>query len=106
MRAMVDTGGISVGSAPAAVTRQTLDRAPKVLLHDHLDGGLRPATVIELAREQGYTALPTADAHDLGRWFTATAAPGSLALYLRGFAHTIGVMQTPEAIERIAFEFG
>lgn len=83
---------------------ETLRAAPKVLLHDHLDGGLRPATVIELARDQGYAGLPTADPAELARWFHASAASGSLALYLRGFAHTIGVMQTKEAIERVAFE--
>ncbi len=83
---------------------ETLRAAPKVLLHDHLDGGLRPATVIELAKDQGYTGLPTADPAELARWFHASAASGSLALYLRGFAHTIGVMQTAEAIERVAFE--
>ena len=83
---------------------ETLRAAPKVLLHDHLDGGLRAGTVIELAREQGYTGLPTSDPAELGRWFHASAASGSLALYLRGFAHTIGVMQTAEAIERVAFE--
>ncbi|HYK97293.1 MAG TPA: adenosine deaminase [Candidatus Acidoferrales bacterium] len=85
---------------------ETLRAAPKVLLHDHLDGGLRPATVVELAREQGYAKLPTVDPDELARWFHASAASGSLALYLRGFAHTIAVMQTPEAIERVAFECG
>ena len=85
---------------------ETLRAAPKVLLHDHLDGGLRPATVIDLAREQGYTKLPTLDAAELARWFHASAASGSLALYLRGFAHTIAVMQTPDAIERVAYESG
>lgn len=83
---------------------ETLRAAPKVLLHDHLDGGLRPSTVIELARDQGYAGLPTTDPRELGRWFHASAASGSLALYLRGFAHTIGVMQTSEAIERVAYE--
>ena len=85
---------------------ETLRAAPKVLLHDHLDGGLRPVTVVELAREQGYAKLPTVDPDELARWFHASAASGSLALYLRGFAHTIAVMQTPEAIERVAFECG
>ena len=85
---------------------ETLRAAPKVLLHDHLDGGLRPATVIELARDLRYTGLPTTDAGELARWFHASAASGSLALYLRGFAHTIAVMQTSEAIERVAYECG
>lgn len=80
--------------------------APKVLLHDHLDGGLRPATIVELAKEQNYAGLPTIDAAELGRWFHASAASGSLPLYLRGFAHTIAVLQTPEAVERVAYECG
>jgi adenosine deaminase len=85
---------------------EVLRRAPKVLLHDHLDGGLRPATVVELARDVGYTALPTRDADELGRWFHASAASGSLPLYLRGFAHTIAVLQTSDALERVAYECG
>jgi len=85
---------------------ETLRSAPKVLLHDHLDGGLRPATVVELARDQGYMGLPTTDSNELGRWFHASAASGSLSLYLRGFAHTIAVMQTEEALERVAYECG
>ena len=85
---------------------ETLRAAPKVLLHDHLDGGLRPATILELARDQKYPGLPTIDPTELARWFHASAASGSLALYLRGFAHTIGVMQTQEAIERVAYECG
>jgi adenosine deaminase len=85
---------------------ETLRAAPKVLLHDHLDGGLRPATVIELARDLRYTGLPTTDEKELARWFHASAASGSLALYLRGFAHTIAVLQTSEAIERVAYECG
>ncbi|HEV8229304.1 MAG TPA: adenosine deaminase, partial [Candidatus Limnocylindria bacterium] len=85
---------------------ETLRAVPKVMLHDHLDGGLRPATVVELARELGYPSLPTSDPIELARWFHASAASGSLSLYLRGFAHTIAVMQTVEAIERVAFECG
>ena len=85
---------------------ETLRSAPKVLLHDHLDGGLRPATVVELARDQHYAGLPTTDATELGRWFHASAASGSLSLYLRGFAHTIAVMQSEEALERVAYECG
>ena len=85
---------------------ETLRAAPKVLLHDHLDGGLRPATIVELARDVRYAGLPTMDPADLARWFHASAASGSLPLYLRGFAHTIAVMQTAEAIERVAYECG
>jgi len=88
------------------VPLETLRAAPKVLLHDHLDGGLRPATIVELASDIGYPGLPTSDPGELARWFHASAASGSLSLYLRGFAHTIAVMQTPEALERVAYECG
>jgi len=87
--------------------RPTVDQlrgAPKVLLHDHLDGGLRPTTVIELARETGYDALPTTDAAELGAWFTEGAARQDLVLYLETFAHTVGVMQTKDALIRVAQE--
>ena len=77
---------------------------PKALLHDHLDGGLRPQTVVELAKDQGYIGLPTTDASDLARWFHRGAQRGSLPLYLEGFSHTCGVMQTAEALERVAYE--
>jgi adenosine deaminase len=79
-------------------------RAPKVLLHDHLDGGVRPATVIELAQEFGYTKLPTTDVDDLSTWFNRGAKRNDLVLYLETFAHTVGVMQHREAIERVAAE--
>jgi len=82
----------------------TIRRAPKVLLHDHLDGGLRPATVVDLAAETGYTDLPTTDVAELGRWFTRGADRKSLELYLETFAHTVGVMQTKDALERVAAE--
>jgi len=86
-----------------------LDRAvvqslPKVLLHEHLDGVPRPQTVIELAHSTGYTDLPTSDAEALGKWFHQGANQGSLAKYLEGFKHTIAVMQTEEALERVAYE--
>jgi adenosine deaminase len=77
---------------------------PKVLLHEHLDGVLRPQTVIGLARDAGYTDLPQADAEQLAKWFTQGANQGSLGKYLEGFKHTIAVMQTEEAIERVAYE--
>ena len=82
----------------------TLSRAPKVLLHDHLDGGLRPATIVELAAETGYDALPTTDVAELSAWFYESANSGSLERYLETFAHTVGVMQTPEALARVAAE--
>ncbi|MDN5766771.1 MAG: adenosine deaminase [Humibacillus sp.] len=78
--------------------------APKVLLHDHLDGGLRPATVVELATEFGYRDLPVADAEGLGRWFRDSADSGSLPRYLETFDHTIAVMQRVEGLFRIASE--
>jgi adenosine deaminase len=77
---------------------------PKVLLHDHLDGGLRPQTIVELAKDQHYNGLPTTDPGDLAKWFHLGAQQGSLPLYLKGFAHTCGVMQTDEALERVAYE--
>src|SRR5674476_1440885 len=82
----------------------TILRAPKVLLHDHLDGGLRPETVIDLAREAGYTALPTQDPAELQAWFTRGADRKSLELYLEGFAHTVALMQTRAALERASAE--
>lgn len=80
-------------------------RLPKVLLHEHLDGGLRPATVIELSKEVGYSGLPTEDPTDLAAWFHRGAQRGNLVEYLEGFAHTIAVMQTKEGLERVAYEF-
>jgi len=87
-----------------SLTDTLLRRAPKVLLHDHLDGGLRPATVVELAAETGYGALPTTDVEGLGRWFVEAASSGSLEDYLETFAHTVGVMQTRGALVRVAAE--
>jgi adenosine deaminase len=77
--------------------------APKALLHDHLDGGLRPSTIVELAEQVGHR-LPANDAEALGAWFVAAANSGSLERYLETFAHTVAVMQTPEALHRVAKE--
>ena len=77
---------------------------PKVLLHDHLDGGLRPQTVIDLADEAGYTGLPSRDPRELGAVLAAGANQGHLNLYLDAFRHTVGVMQTPDALRRVARE--
>ena len=85
-------------------TIETLRLAPKVLLHDHLDGGLRPTTIIDLARQSGYRDLPTDDPVQLGRWFVDNANAGSLVRYLRTFGHTVAVMQTAEALRRVARE--
>ncbi len=85
------------------ITLDSLRRAPKVLLHDHLDGGLRPATVIDLAADAGHT-LPTTDPGELQAWFTAGASRRDLDLYLQPFQHTVACLQTREAIERVAAE--
>ncbi|KNX37840.1 adenosine deaminase [Luteipulveratus halotolerans] len=77
---------------------------PKVLLHDHLDGGLRPQTVVELAEQSGYDQLPTTDVAELGTWFRDAADSGSLERYLETFSHTVGVMQTADALRRVASE--
>jgi adenosine deaminase len=82
----------------------TIRRAPKALLHDHLDGGLRPATVLALAAEFGYDDLPATNVDDLATFFKTAAHSGSLVRYLEPFAHTVGVMQTPEALHRVAYE--
>ncbi|MEU8223793.1 adenosine deaminase [Kribbella sp. NPDC048915] len=82
---------------------EELRAAPKVLLHDHLDGGLRPETVLELAREIGHE-LPRNAPAELGAWFVESADSGSLERYLETFDHTVAVMQTAEAIKRVASE--
>ena len=82
----------------------TIVSAPKALLHDHLDGGLRPATVMDLAAEYGYHDLPTTDVGELSAWFRRGADRKSLELYLETFAHTVGVMQERDAIIRVAAE--
>jgi adenosine deaminase len=83
---------------------ETIRVAPKALLHDHLDGGLRPSTVIDLARELGYHNLPTEDVGELSAWFRRGADRKSLELYLETFQHTFGVMQERDAITRVAAE--
>src|SRR5882724_3457502 len=82
----------------------SIGQAPKALLHDHLDGGLRPATVLELAEQTGYDGLPASDAGSLAACFATAAHSGSLERYLEPFAHTVGVMQTPAALYRVAYE--
>lgn len=81
-----------------------IQRAPKALLHDHLDGGLRPQTILEIADEVGYTELPAADAASLGQWFRDSADSGSLERYLETFDHTLAVMQTSDGLRRVARE--
>lgn len=92
-------------TSPTDVTISDVVRqAPKVLLHDHLDGGLRPQTIIDIAHESGYDELPATDAETLGRWFVEAADSGSLVRYLETFAHTVAVMQTADALARTASE--
>jgi adenosine deaminase len=81
-----------------------LRAVPKVLLHDHLDGGLRPSTVVDLAAQEGYEGLPTTDPAQLGDWFVRTCSSGSLEDYLETFQHTVGVMQSRAALHRVAAE--
>ncbi|MEV6298125.1 adenosine deaminase [Actinoplanes sp. NPDC051861] len=87
----------------AGIAHSDIVKAPKVLLHDHLDGGLRPATVVELAEAVDHE-LPTRDPERLGEWFVAAADSGSLERYLETFAHTVAVMQTREGLHRVARE--
>ncbi|MFD7442281.1 adenosine deaminase [Streptomyces sp. NPDC059909] len=96
----------SRGTAPGPErpTADQIRRAPKVLLHDHLDGGLRPGTIIDLARDAGYESLPENEPDKLGIWFHEAADSGSLERYLETFAHTCAVMQTREALKRVAVE--
>lgn len=93
---MTTTAGLSL--------RQLIAAAPKVALHDHLDGGLRPATVLELAEQSGHP-LPAGDEEALAAWFAQAANSGSLVTYLETFSHTVGVMQSPDALFRVAREF-
>ena len=86
------------------LNRGVLKSLPKVLLHEHLDGVLRPKTIVELATSAKYDQLPAKDPEHLARWFHQGANQGSLPKYLEGFAHTIAVMQTEEALERVAYE--
>jgi adenosine deaminase len=90
-------------SNSAPLTRDLIRRMPKTLLHDHLDGGLRPETVIELAAERGLE-LPTQDPEALRQWFFRGANRGNLSEYLEGFGVTCGLMQDQESIERVARE--
>ena len=77
-----------------APTPDRIKQAPKVLLHDHLDGGLRPQTIIELADELGYRNLPATEPEPLVEWMMQGANRKDLTLYLETFAHTVAVMQT------------
>jgi len=89
---------------PTPLTADTIVTAPKVLLHDHLDGGVRPATLVDLAEQTGYDGLPTTVVPDLARWFSESAYSGSLERYLETFVHTTAVMQTRDSLIRVASE--
>src|SRR5690554_3001372 len=97
-----------MNSAPEVFLLQgggvSLNALPKVSLHDHLDGGLRPQTIIELADEVGLD-LPSTDASSLATWFSTSSDSGSLVEYLKTFDVTTGVMQTPDGLARVAREF-
>jgi len=99
-----NTSVAHVSTPLIALTPELARRAPKVLLHDHLDGGVRPATVIELALEHGYPDLPTTDVDDLSAWMLRGANRRNLELYLQTFAHTVGVMQHVDSLSRVASE--
>jgi adenosine deaminase len=81
-----------------------IKQAPKALLHDHLDGGLRPSTVVDIAGQTGYDGLPATDVDELAKWFRTRSHSGSLERYLEPFSHTVAVMQTPESLYRVAYE--
>ncbi|MGW0992771.1 adenosine deaminase [Streptomyces sp. NPDC002523] len=98
------TGTVPANATVTVPSPDQIRRAPKVLLHDHLDGGLRPGTVVELARENGYSELPETDPDKLAIWFQEAADSGSLERYLETFRHTVAVMQTREALVRVARE--
>jgi adenosine deaminase len=86
------------------INEEIIKSVPKVLLHDHLDGGLRAQTIIDLAGELNYKKLPTYDKDELAEWFHTGANKGNLVEFLKGFEHTTSVLQTKEGLERAAFE--
>lgn len=86
------------------VDTATIRRLPKAVLHDHLDGGLRPATLVELAAEVGHT-LPTTDPEELAAWYYEAANSGDLVRYIATFEHTLAVLQTREGLLRTAEEY-
>ncbi|MDR7087640.1 adenosine deaminase [Aeromicrobium panaciterrae] len=86
-----------------AATAEQIAKAPKAALHEHLDGGVRPATIVEIAKEIGHE-LPAPDAESLGAWFEESSSSGSLPRYLETFIHTVAVMQRPQDLARVARE--
>ncbi|MFK7850950.1 MAG: adenosine deaminase [Akkermansiaceae bacterium] len=101
----MDDGTLNGLSGKELVRAIHFEKLPKVLLHEHLDGGLRPSTILELAADRQYSDLPESNPEDLEKWFHRGARTGSLSEFLEGFQHTIAVMQTKEALERVAYEF-
>ena len=89
-----------------AYSRSSLRHLPKAVLHDHLDGGLRPSTIADFAEAQGYRGLPSHDGETVAHWFRQSGAAGSLPRYLEPFRHTIALTQTAENLARVAFEAG
>jgi adenosine deaminase len=89
---------------PTPLDSDSIRRAPKVLLHDHLDGGVRPATVLDIAQQIGYDGLPAHDTQTLADWFRDASDSGSLERYLETFVHTVAVMQTSDGLFRVARE--
>lgn len=84
--------------------RTSITALPKVALHEHLDGGLRPQTIIDLAAEIGLE-LPTTDEPALRAWFVEQSSTGSLVDFLKTFDITTAVMQNAPQLERVAKEF-
>src|SRR5699024_9794472 len=89
---------------PQQVEANVVADLPKVVLHDHLTGGMRPTTLVELADRAGYDALPSRDPEEVARWFVEAGNAGSLPAHLEAFAHTTAVTQTAESLTRIARE--
>ena len=85
-------------------SKDQVKRLPKALLHDHLDGGLRPQSIIEIAEKINYKKLPTHDPIELGKWYEESCNSHSLVRYLETFTHTVAVMQTQDSITQIARE--
>ena len=98
-------GSIRFFQPPGSLRDMDYRSLPKALLHDHLDGGVRVESILELADAQGYTGLPAADVDALTDWFDQGGS-GSLERYLEAFTHTVAVMSSESAIQRIAYEAG